>query len=154
MTQGLTIRRAGLADVTAIWAIEKASFPTPWSRLSFLAELTQRASHTLVAGPPSPQPWKTWGYVIFWIVSDEMHILNLAVHPQHRRQGIARALLLEAIDQGKGWGARTIWLEVRPSNTPARALYESVGFKEMGRRHHYYEDTREDALLLALSWEE
>ena len=86
MTPGLLIRRAGLADVTAIWAIEKASFPTPWSRWSFLAELGQRHSHTLVAGPPSPHPWQTWGYLIFWVVLDEMHILNLAVHPDHRRR--------------------------------------------------------------------
>ncbi len=151
MTEGLTIRRAGLTDVASIWAIEKASFPTPWSRLSFLAELTQRSSYTLVAGPPAPQPWETWGYIIFWIVTDEMHILNLAVHPQHRRRGIARRMLDEAIAQGKNGGVRTIWLEVRPSNTPARALYESFAFKEVGRRPRYYDDTNEDALLLALT---
>lgn len=154
MTRPLTIREAGLAEVTAIWAIEKVSFPSPWSRWSFLAELGQRHSHTLVAGPSPPQPWRTWGYIIFWVVADEMHILNLAVHPERRRRGLARQLLEEALRQARGLGVLTAWLEVRPSNTPARALYESLGFKEVGRRPRYYDDTQEDALLLALTWED
>jgi [ribosomal protein S18]-alanine N-acetyltransferase len=153
MTPGLTIREAGLAEVTAIWAIERVSFPSPWSRWSFLTELGQRHSRTLVIGP-SPPPRQTWGYIIFWVVADETHIINLAVHPHHRRQGLARQLLQEALRQARLLGALTAWLEVRPSNTPARALYASLGFKEMGRRPRYYEDTQEDALLLALSWEE
>jgi ribosomal-protein-alanine N-acetyltransferase len=154
MTQRLLIRRAGLADVPAIWAIEKVSFPTPWSRWSFLAELGHRYSRMLVAGPPSPQPWQTWGYLIFWVVLDEMHILNLAVHPQLRRRGIARLLLAEGLAQARTLGAELAWLEVRPSNIAARALYESFGFREVGRRPRYYDDTQEDALLLTLEWSE
>ncbi len=152
MTQGLLIRRAGLVDVSAIWAIEAVSFPTPWSRWSFLAELGHRNSHILVAGPPGPQPWQTWGYLIFWVVLEEMHILNLAVHPAQRRRGIARRLLSEGLAQARALGAELAWLEVRPSNTAARALYESFGFKEVGRRPGYYDDTNEDALLLTLEW--
>jgi len=152
MSQGLLIRRAGLADVTAIWAIEKLSFPTPWSRWSFLLELGQRNSRTLVASPPAPQPWQTWGYLIFWVVLEEMHILNLAVHPEYRRRGIARRLLAEGLAQARTLGAELAWLEVRPSNLAARALYKSFGFKEVGRRLHYYDDTKEDALLLTLAW--
>src|SRR5665647_1213972 len=147
MTPGLLIRRAGLADVTAIGAIETASFPSPWSRWSFLAELGQRNSHTLIAGPPSPQPWQTWGYLVFWVVLDEMHILNLAVHPDQRRRSIALRLLAEALAQARTLGAELAWLEVRPSNLAALALYESFGFKEVGRRPLYYADTHEDALL-------
>jgi ribosomal-protein-alanine N-acetyltransferase len=154
MTPGLLIRRAGLADVTAIWAIETASFPSPWSRWSFLAELGQRNSHTLIAGPPSPQPWQTWGYLVFWVVLDEMHILNLAVHPGHRRRSIARRLMAEGLAQARTLGAELAWLEVRPSNLAALALYESFGFKEVGRRPRYYADTQEDALLLTLDWSE
>ena len=152
MTRRLLIRRAGLADVQAIWAIETLSFPTPWSRWSFLAELGHRNSRMLVAGPPAPQPWQTWAYLIFWVVLDEMHILNLAVHPAQRRRGIARRLLSEGLAQARALGAELAWLEVRPSNTPARALYESFGFKEVGRRPRYYDDTQEDALLLTLEW--
>jgi len=154
MTRRLLIRPAGLADVTAMWAIEKVSFPTPWSRWSFLAELGQRNSHTLVAGPASPHPWQTWGYLIFWVVLDEMHILNLAVAPDQRRRGIARRLLAEGLAQARELGARIAWLEVRPSNAAARALYAAFGFQEVGRRPHYYDDTQEDALLLTLEWSE
>ncbi|MHB9073429.1 MAG: ribosomal protein S18-alanine N-acetyltransferase [Desulfobaccales bacterium] len=154
MTQGLLIRRAGLADVSAIWAIESLSFPTPWSRWSFLAELGHRNSSMLVAGPPSPQPCQTWAYLIFWVVLDEMHILNLAVHPAQRRKGIARRLLSEGLAQARTLGAEIAWLEVRPSNTAALALYKSFGFKEVGRRPRYYDDTQEDALLLTLEWGE
>jgi len=154
MTPGLTICRARRADVKAIWAIEKLSFPSPWSRWSFLTELANPLSHTLVAGPLSPQPWQVWGYIIFWLVAGEMHILNLAVHPDHRRRGIARRLLTEALSRGRSLGAQEAWLEVRPSNSPARALYESFGFEEVGKRPQYYTDTQEDALLLVFAWEE
>jgi [ribosomal protein S18]-alanine N-acetyltransferase len=152
MTRALLVRRAGLADITAVWAIEQASFHTPWSRLSFLAELGHRNSHMLVAGPPSPQPWQTWGYLIFWVVLDEMHILNLAVDAAQRRRGIARRLLAAGLAQARELGAELAWLEVRPSNLAARKLYESFGFKEVGRRPGYYDDTREDALLLTMEW--
>ena len=154
MSQRLLIRQAGLADVTAMWAIEKASFPTPWSRWSLLAEFGHRHSHLLVAGPPSPHPWQTWGSLIFWVVLDEMHILNLAVHPEHRRRSIARRLLAEGLAQARKLGAELAWLEVRTSNLAALALYESFGFKEVGRRPRYYDDTQEDALLLTLDWSE
>jgi [ribosomal protein S18]-alanine N-acetyltransferase len=152
MTPGLLIRRAGLADVTAIWAIEKTSFLSPWSRWSFLAELGHQNSRMLVAGPSPPQPWQTWGYLIFWVVLDEMHILNLAVHLDHRRRGIARQLLAAGLAQARELGAELAWLEVRPSNAAARALYASFAFKEVGRRPRYYDDTQEDALLLTLEW--
>jgi ribosomal-protein-alanine N-acetyltransferase len=85
-------------------------------------------------------------------VLEEMHIINLAVHPEHRRKGIARRLLTEGLAQARALGAELAWLEVRPSNAPARVLYESFGFKEVGRRPRYYDDTNEDALLLTLEW--
>lgn len=152
MTPELLIRRASLADVSAIWAIETLSFPSPWSRWSFLAELGHRSSHMLVAGPSPPQPWQTWAYLVFWVVLDEMHILNLAVHPAQRRRGIARHLLSAGLAQARSLGAEIAWLEVRPSNAAALALYKSFGFKEVGRRPRYYEDTQEDALLLTMEW--
>lgn len=154
MMQGLTVCRARLADVKAIWTIEKLSFPTPWSRWSFITELGNPVSHTLVIGPAPPHPWKPLGYIIFWVVAPDMHILNLAVHPSCRRRGIARRLLTEALAFARTRGAATAWLEVRPSNTPARALYESLGFTEVGTRPQYYTDTQEDAILMLLSWAE
>ncbi len=154
MSRGLIIRDAGLMDLKAVFAIEKESFPTPWSRWTFLAELTQPVSHFLVIGPPPPSPWQVWGYIIFWIVADEMHLLNLAVHPDQRRQGLGRILLREALSRARSLGAKVSWLEVRPSNLAARTLYASFDYKEVGRRPKYYEDTNEDAILLTLEWEQ
>jgi ribosomal-protein-alanine N-acetyltransferase len=154
MTSPPFIRRAGLTDVRSLSEIEKVSFPSPWSLWCFLAEYANSKSTILVAGPPPPDPWETWGYVIFWVIAEEMHILNLAVHPAQRRRGIARSLLTTALAQARDQGAAVVWLEVRPSNTAARTLYHSFGFEEVGIRPGYYTDNGEDALILAFSWDE
>ena len=150
MTSSPFIRRAGLTDVRSLWEIEKVSFPSPWSLWCFLAEYANSKSTILVAGPPPPEPWETWGYIIYWILADEMHLLNLAVHPAQRRRGIARFLLTAALDKARAQGAAVVWLEVRPSNTAAVALYEKAGFEHLGIRKAYYkaDDGREDALVL------
>jgi ribosomal-protein-alanine N-acetyltransferase len=153
-TPPLLIRPAGLTDLRHIFAIEKKSFPLPWSRWAFLAELGHAYSHTLVAAPPPPARWAVWGYLVFWVVMEQMHIVNLAVHPRRRRQGVAKALLAAGLARAKELGATMAWLEVRPSNGPALNLYGSLGFKTVGRRPRYYEDTQEDALLLTLTWDE
>ena len=153
MTSPPFIRRAGLTDVRSLSEIEKVSFPSPWSLWCFLAEYANSKSTILVAGPPPPDPWETWGYVIYWVIADEMHILNLAVHPAQRRRGIARALLTTALTRSREQGAAVVWLEVRPSNTAALALYHSFGFEEIGVRPGYYTDNGEDALILAFAWD-
>lgn len=153
MTSGLIVRRARLTDVKSIWEIERLSFTCPWSFWCFLAELGNSHSTILVAGPPSPQIWEIRGYLIYWLVAEEMHIMNLAVHPQCRHQGIARALLTEGLSRARAQGAAVAWLEVRPSNEAAQGLYESFGFKKVGRRPRYYADNQEDALLMAFYWE-
>ncbi len=154
MTAPPFIRRGGLTDVRSLSEIEKVSFPSPWSLWCFLAEYANSKSTILVAGPPPPDPWDTWGYVIYWVIADEMHILNLAVHPAQRRRGIARALLTAALTRSHDQGAAVVWLEVRPSNTAALALYHSFGFEEIGVRPGYYTDNGEDALILAFAWDE
>jgi [ribosomal protein S18]-alanine N-acetyltransferase len=154
MTSAPFIRRAGLTDVRSLWEIEKVSFPSPWSLWCFLAEYANSKSTILVAGPLPPEPWETWGYIIYWILADEMHLLNLAVHPAQRRRGIARFLLTAALDKARAQGAAVVWLEVRPSNAAALSLYHSFGFKEIGIRPGYYTDNGEDALIYAFSWEE
>jgi len=116
-------------------------------------EFANSKSTILVAGPLSPEPWEIWGYIIYWVVAGEMHLLNLAVHPTHRRRGIARALLTAALEEARSQGADVVWLEVRPSNAAALALYQSFGFEEIGVRPGYYSDNGEDALLYAFSWE-
>jgi len=151
MTVRLTIRKAGLADVKAVWEIEKLSFPAPWSPWAFVTELGNPLSRFLVAGPQTPDSRKVWGYIIFWVAAQEMHILNLAAHPHRRRRGVGRALLAEALRRAREEGAGAAWLEVRPSNTDALKLYESFGFMEVGVRPKYYGDNQEDALVLFLA---
>jgi ribosomal-protein-alanine N-acetyltransferase len=154
MTRELRIRQARLTDVMAIWHIEKLSFPSPWSLLSFLTELRNPVSTTLVAAPVSGGRQQIWGYLIYWLVADEMHILNLAVHPDQRRRGLAKSLLAAGLDRAKEAGAACAWLEVRPSNLPAQNLYAAFGFRQVGVRPRYYSDTQEDALLFSLCWED
>ena len=153
MTASPSIRRAGLTDVRSLWEIEKVCYAAPWSLWCFLAEYANSKSTMLVAGPPPDEDWETRGYIIFWVVADEMHLLNLAVHPIHRRRGISRQLLDTAMAQARSQGAGVAWLEVRPSNQAALALYRSFGFEEVGVRPGYYTDNGEDALIYALFWE-
>lgn len=150
MTLPLLLRRAAFSDIKAICEIERLSFPSPWSKWCFLTEYVNPHSTILVAGPPPPQPWQVWGYIVFWIVADEMHILNLAVHPDRRRRGIARALLSAALAQGQRQQVAVVSLEVRPSNRAALSLYHSFGFRQVGRRPRYYADNQEDALVYVL----
>ncbi|MDI6854281.1 MAG: ribosomal protein S18-alanine N-acetyltransferase [Deltaproteobacteria bacterium] len=154
MTPDLLIRQARLTDVKSIWDIERLSFPAPWSFWCFLSEMGNPNSTILVAGPPSPKNWKTWGYIVYWVIAGEMHVMNLAVHPRHRRRGVAKALLREAMHRARDQGAVVAWLEVRPSNQAAQTLYKSFGFRKVGVRPRYYADNQEDALLMAYYWEE
>lgn len=144
------LRPATLQDLDGVLAIEVQSFPSPWSRQNFLGELANPHTHFLVAGPEPPAAWEVWGYIIFWLVIDEMHLLNLAVRPSRRRQGLGRRLLTQALAVARHQQATTAWLEVRPSNQPALHLYRSLGFVPVASRPRYYSDTGEDALILAL----
>lgn len=90
------------------------------------------------------------GYVIYWTIVDELHILNLAVSPGYQRRGIAGSLLREALRLAQADNLKTAWLEVRPSNQAALALYQSLGFEIVMTRKRYYSDTGEDALILCL----
>jgi ribosomal-protein-alanine N-acetyltransferase len=83
-------------------------------------------------------------------VLEEMHVMNIATHPLHRRKGVAKRLLCHALHHAVGMGVQKAVLEVRPSNLPAVALYSSMGFKIVGRRLRYYQDTGEDAVVMSL----
>ncbi|MFZ2087120.1 MAG: ribosomal protein S18-alanine N-acetyltransferase [Desulfobaccales bacterium] len=153
MTFPPSIRRAGIIDLKAVLEIEKLSYDSPWSLWCFLTEYANSKSTILVAGPPPQETWETWGYIIFWVIADEMHLLNLAVHPVHRRRGISRSLLTAALNQARNQGVSVVWLEVRPSNQAALGLYQSFGFLKVGIRQGYYTDNGEDALIYAYSWD-
>ena len=134
-----------LDDLDEVLAIERVSFQTPWSRGAFRYELTQnRVAHSVVMRSGRDLV----GYLCLWEIGHEIHITNLAVRPDFRRRGVARALLGAMLDDGRRRGVELAFLEVRPTNIEALALYESLGFRMIGRRKGYYFDTGEDALVM------
>jgi ribosomal-protein-alanine N-acetyltransferase len=130
----------------SILAIEKVSFPSPWSLNAFTQELNRPVSNlwALLVNQTLA------GYICFWVISDEIHIMNVAIHPSMRKRGLGRYLLDRMIQEGVSRGIRRVWLEVRPSNLAARHLYQEAGFAETGRRPRYYSDTNEDAIIMSL----
>jgi len=133
------------ADLDSVLAIERASFPTPWSRGAFLYELKEnQVARCWVARVARD----VVGYLCVWEVGSELHITNLAVHPAWRRRGIARSLLGAILEDARRRRLTSAVLEVRPTNREARGLYERSGFQVIGRRKGYYYDTGEDALVM------
>jgi ribosomal-protein-alanine N-acetyltransferase len=139
-------RRLGLRDLGAIETIERASYPTPWSRSMFAGELAKPASICL--GAFDPETHELMGYMIISRYVDAWHVMNIAVAPDHRRKGIATALLERLFELSGAEGRRGYTLEVRVSNAGAIRLYERLGFKGRGIRRGYYTDNREDALIM------
>lgn len=138
---------AGPDDLDGVLEIDAASFVNPTTREWYETELTRpdvcfiyviRTSERAVAG-----------YAAFWRVLDEIHINNVAVHPDLRRRGLGRLLLAGTLDAARHLGARRATLEVRRSNQPAIRLYRQAGFVEAGVRHQYYTQPVEDALVLS-----
>ena len=132
-------------DLDQVVAIERVAFTMPWSRGAFLYELEQnRVARCWVYRDDG----EVVGYLCLWEVADEVHITNVAVRPDRRRQGIARHLLSAILSDARERRIRMVCLEVRPTNVEARGLYESFGFRVVGRRKGYYYDTGEDALVM------
>ena len=132
-------------DVERVFEIENRSFRSPWSKASLLGELKNEVAHYLVA---QNEDGSVTAYGGMWILFEEAHITNIAVHPDFRGQGISRALLLEMMRVALRHEATEMTLEVREHNTVAQNLYFSLNFTAQGRRIKYYSDTGEDALLL------
>lgn len=131
-------------DLDAVLSIEKESFPLPWTRGHFIAELNSPYSFPMVA---VDSQGCVAGYVCPMLIIDEGHILNLAVHPDYRGKGIGGLLVQKVLDECRMQDAEFVSLEVRTSNSTALALYRSFGFVETGRRKAYYENG-EDAILM------
>jgi ribosomal-protein-alanine N-acetyltransferase len=139
-------RRLELRDLNSIEAIERASYPTPWSRSMFAGELAKPSSVSL--GAFDSDTGELLGYLIISRYVDAWHVMNLAVAPAHRRRHIASMLLERLFEETGGEGRRGYTLEVRVSNDIAIRLYERAGFKPRGIRRGYYTDNREDALIM------
>lgn len=133
-------------DIDTILDISSLSFSTSWSKDSYLQELTNPVARYLVAKIDN----KIVGFVGTWIVLDESHITNIAVHPNYRKQGIASSLLREFLNYCSSQGCIAYTLEVRSGNKAARVLYEKHNFKQEGVRKGYYEDNKEDAIIMWL----
>ena len=145
MPNDCRIRRMTLNDIDTVASIEEATFPTPWSRDSFRQELERNvAARYLVA----EKDGRVIGYAGAWIILDESHITNIAIEESCRGHGYGRALTAALMQYLSNLGASYATLEVRRSNLRAQNLYQSLGFVQLGVRKRYYEDNREDALLM------
>jgi ribosomal-protein-alanine N-acetyltransferase len=140
----IEIRRLQLRDLSAIEEIERIAYPTPWSRSMFAGELAKPSSVCLGAFSDN----RLVGYLIVSRYVDAWHVMNVAVAPAQRRQGIAAALLERLFTLTGEDNRRGYTLEVRVSNAGAIALYERLGFESRGVRRGYYTDNREDALIM------
>ena len=135
--------------VPQIAQLEAQCFSDPWSEKSVASELENPLSLWLVA----EENGQVWGYVGSQTVLDESDMMNVAVDPGFRRQGIARTLIETLIAELSKMGSRCLRLEVRVSNENARALYARMGFQQLGLRKNYYHNPKEDALILGKEWE-
>ncbi len=140
----ISFREMKPEDADAVEVVEKASFSVPWSRKSFWEEAANERTYYLLALDGD----EVIGYAGTWILDDEAQITNVAVTPEYRGKKVGAGLMTELIKEAKKRGATRMTLEVRPSNTAALALYDKFGFKDCGRRPHYYLDNGEDAVIM------
>jgi ribosomal-protein-alanine N-acetyltransferase len=143
---GFVVRPMQRRDLEAIQRIEEAVFSTPWSLSAFREGLEVDASVSWTV----EQGDRVVGYLVSWIVEDELHIGNVAVAPAFQGRGVARRLVAHSLEHAAGHGVRWVALEVRRSNERAIRLYASFGFKRIGVRRRYYSDNEEDAIVMAL----
>jgi ribosomal-protein-alanine N-acetyltransferase len=137
-------------DLDQVLAIEQISFSMPWSRNLFLSEFRNAPVSLMLVARSSPEPETIIGYIVCWIVADELHILNLATEPARRRKGIARLLVMAALKYGYEQNVRRAFLEVRTSNEAALNLYDGLGFVRLIVRKGYYDLPVEDAVVMSL----
>lgn len=145
----ITIEKMSIAHVAAVAELEKICFSDPWSEKSVASELENELSLWLVALDGNTVA----GYVGSQTVCGETDMMNVAVHRDYRRQGIAEQLIDTLVEQLKAKESHCLTLEVRESNIPAIALYEKLGFSQIGLRKNYYRNPKENALILRKEWE-
>ena len=137
------------SHVPQIAELEKLCFHDPWSISSIASEVSNRLSLWLVAAEDD----QVIGYVGSQTVLGETDMMNIAVHPEYRKQGIATLLINDLVDKLKEQGSHSLMLEVRASNEPAISVYRKLDFMEVGRRKNYYRNPKEDALILRKEWD-
>ena len=148
-------RRMALEDLDRIMEIEKDGFAHPWSADLLRREMMHDWSTILLATEHRGAGEAILGFVVFWLVHDELHVLNIATALEARRRGVGWALMEEAAARARGAGAILATLEVRRSNHAAITLYRALGYRQVGVRPNYYADEGEDAIVMVLdsvSW--
>ncbi len=140
----MAVRAMKKADVKSVYEIEVLSFRTPWSFRSLMGELKNRVAYYTVL----EQDGEIIGYCGMWVLFEEAHITNIAIHPSFRGHGYGKQLLHASMRVAASFGAEMMTLEVREHNTVAQRMYDEMDFLQQGRRKRYYTDTGEDALLL------
>jgi len=150
-----TFRRMTLNDLDRVMEIERDGFAHPWSADLLRREMMHDWSTILLAVEPrrgrnALAGEEVAGFVVYWIVHDELHVLNLATAVEERRRGVGRALMVEAGRRARAAGAVLATLEVRRSNEAAIALYRALGYRQVGTRLNYYADEGEDAIVMVL----
>ena len=140
----LTLKLMDELDIDGVLEVSSLSLKESWSKNAFLKELSNPLAKYIVAKMDN----KPIGFAGLWVIVDEGHITNIAVHPNFRGQGIGSSLVDALIKNSVEWGCNSITLEVRSSNTIAQNLYTKFGFQVEGIRKKYYEDNKEDALIM------
>lgn len=140
------LRPAVRADLPMVMAVERLSFASPWTERMFSEELANDWSSFWVAEETDPP--RVSGFMVFWRAYDEIHLLNIAVAPERRRHGVARAMMDGMLGQARAHAASHVLLEVRPSNLAALRLYQGLGFRPVSVRPRYYADNGEDAIVM------
>jgi [ribosomal protein S18]-alanine N-acetyltransferase len=148
LPQPVSIQPMADADIDEVMEIERLSFRAPWSRNVFLEELGRDWARVDIVR--TADTGAVVAFANYWLVADELHILNVAVHPQHRRQGHATRLLAHMVDIASGNKCRCVTLEVRRSNAVAQGLYRRFAFRAVGVRPNYYAEDQEDAIVMLL----
>lgn len=149
----VNIRAMHKEDLAEVEEIDRISFNTPWPASAYDYELHENPNSLLWVAEveSSKAERRVVGMIVTWLILDEAHIANIAVHPAYRNQGIARKLLARALQDAIERGARLVTLEVRQHNLLAQALYRRFGFEITGRRLRYYRDNNEDAFIMTIS---
>jgi len=138
-------------DMPEVMELERIAFTHPWSPELLRRELSHDWSTILLVEEElSPGVLRLLGFAIFWVVHDELHILNVATDPRQRRRGVARAVMNATLERGRQRRCVLATLEVRRGNGAALALYQSLGFRAVGVRPNYYVDESEDAIVMNL----
>ncbi len=140
----LEMKPMGVEDLNEVMDIEESSFPTPWTLGIFMREFDLEFSHRYVFDLDGTVA----GYIVFWLIEGEAHIMSVAVRRDLRRQGIGTEVLQRSLAKAKDLGGKYVFLEVREHNGAGIRLYRKMGFRVVYKRKGYYTDTKEDALIM------